>query len=104
MKKTKKMLELEERLGEDLGVYLRREYEEKSKTPERIGEEIGTATTNVRRWIGFYGIKIRSYSEARLPNGVTKPSIERVKQLYITEKKSPLAISKEIGVSRTTIN
>jgi transposase-like protein len=103
MEKTKKMLELEERLGEDFGVYLRREYEENRKTIKEIKLEIGIGKTTLRSWLIDYKIPIRDKSEANLPPGFVKLSKEELYRSYIVEGKSCNIIAREKKTNLTRI-
>jgi predicted transcriptional regulator/predicted DNA-binding protein (UPF0251 family) len=103
MKKTRKMLELEERLGKDLGVYLRREYEKNRKTLKEMELEIGAGKTTVRSWLIDYGIPIRSKSEANLPPDFVKLSKEELYQSYILEGKSCIKVAQEKRANPTRI-
>ena len=51
MKKTKRMLELEARINEDLGVFLRREYAEKVKSTVQIARKLKTSNNTIWRWL-----------------------------------------------------
>jgi transposase len=102
VKKTRKMLQLEERLGEDLGVYLRREYEENRKNLKEISLEIGAGSNTITRYLKEYEIRVRNLSEAQLPEDVNL-SKEELEKLYIDERKSLKKIAKEKNVSESTI-
>jgi transposase len=103
VKKTRNMLELEQRLGEDLGVYLSREYEEKRKSPERIGEDIGAGTNSVIKWIKKYNITTRNILESKLPLGFIEPTREEIYHKYCIERKSAIKIGEELGVTSTWV-
>jgi transposase-like protein len=102
MKKTKKILEIERRMGEDLGDYLRREYIKKGKDISYINNKLKVARGTVWRWLKKYNISIRSISEANLPKGFVKPTKEELEYWYYEEGKSMSKIATELGVVSTT--
>jgi transposase-like protein len=97
MKKTKLMLEIEERFGENLEDLLRRKYPEENTV--EIGEELGVNNSTVGRWLKMYGIKIRNNSEAHLPVGFVKPTKEEIGKGNLNECESVNEIAEKFGVS-----
>jgi len=101
MKKTKRMLEIEARFGEDLEDLLRRMYAEKSAT--KISEELKVDDTIVRQWFKQYGIKIRFKNGIYNDKENRKKSIDEL--LEITGKKpgelttNDFVIKKKDGIS-----
>jgi transposase len=103
IKLTKKMLEVETRVGQPLETYLRSSYVDEHKTTTEIAEELGVGNSTVGNWLKFQGIEIRTPSESRLPQGFVKPSEERLRTLYVNEHKTTSEIAEEIGVSNPTV-
>jgi len=104
MKKSYKILEIERRINGDLGDYLKREYVDNRKNSNEIGNEIGVSDSTIIRWLEGYEISRRSYPEVRLPEGIKKPSKDKLYDLYVTQDKSQRKIAKEIGVNKITIS
>ncbi len=106
MKKTPKMLEIEERIGEPIDVYLRREYVKERRSTVEIAERFGVGSTTIRGWLKKEGIGIRDISEAtsiaRLPEGFVKPSKEELERMYVNERMSITKIGVKLGVSRAS--
>ena len=59
IKKTKKMLEIERKIGELLEVFLRREYVDNKKSMIKIGASLDVDVSTIRNWLAKTGIKIR---------------------------------------------
>ena len=102
MKKTKKMLEVEEKLGEDLESFLRREYVINMRSTIEIAEIIGIANACSYMWLKKFEIPTRNLSEAKL-KGKKKPPKEELERLYIEENKNQTDIAKIYGVYPSTI-
>jgi transposase len=101
MKKTKLMLEIEARFGEDLGDLLRRNYLTERMNPSKIGEELGASGCSIEKWLKKYEIKTRNISEAKLPAGVVKPGKEELERMY--NQMSTVEIAEKLGTSNTTV-
>jgi hypothetical protein len=101
MKKTKLMLEIEERFGENLGDLLRRKYPEENTV--KIGEELGATNATIGNWLKKCGIKIRSISEARLPASFVEPTKEEMERMYVIEEKTTYEIGEKLGISSNTV-
>jgi len=101
--KTKKMLEVEARIGELIEVYLRREYGDRHRSVLELEEELGVSHLAVYNWLDEFKIKKRTVSEALLPKGFVKPSEKRLRYLYLNEGKTPKEIADEFGTSDSTI-
>jgi len=82
---------------------LRRMYVDKRMSTTDIAKKLGVSHTTIRKWLGNYSIKKRDSSEARLAEGISMPSKEKLEQLYVNEKKSAERIAKELGVCYTTV-
>jgi transposase len=100
---TKKMLEVEARLGQPLETYLRSSYVDEHKSTIKIAKELGVSHPTVRSWLKCQGIEVRTISEACLPQGFVKPSKEQLRTWYIDENKTTIEIAKELGVSHPTV-
>ncbi len=105
MKKTPKMLEVEERIGEPIDVYLRREYVDEGMNAREIGEKFGVSEAPVLRWLRKYGIPVRTSAESRLWSHIDHNKIakDELVRLHIQERKSILQMSKLLGIARETI-
>jgi len=101
MKKTKRMLEIEEKFGEDLGDLLRRKYPEENTV--EIGEELGVNSVTIYNWLKGYGIKIRNRSEMQLPADFVMPTKEELESIYWKEGKTTYEIAERFGVNNVTI-
>ncbi|MBS3080899.1 hypothetical protein J4221_05485 [Candidatus Pacearchaeota archaeon] len=97
------MLELEERLGESIEVFLRREYCERHRNTVELAEEIGVGSTTINNWMRGCDIEIRTVSEAKSPQGFKKPTKEELHKMYWEKKMSTYEIAEKIGVSITPI-
>src|SRR3989344_885507 len=104
MKKTPRMLEIERRIAESLEGFLERLYVTQEKTTYQIGEELGVGAGTVNGWLRGCEIPIRNATEARLPPGVVKPGKEKLEEMYVTQRRTPAQIGKELGVSTGTVN
>ena len=103
MIKTKKMLEVESRIGEPIEVYLKREYEVNRKSTVQIGKKLGISDVGISKWIRNLEIKTRGKLEAKLPKGFVEPTKEELNKWYHIEGKSTVKIGRELGVSDGTI-
>ncbi|MDD2666431.1 MAG: hypothetical protein PHD13_06430 [Methanocellales archaeon] len=106
IKKTKKMLEIERKIGEPIEVFLRREYIDNKKSAIKMGAILGVGSSTIRNWLKEAGIKRRGLSEARFAHfdkEVEKPSDEQLRKWYVDEKKSTPEIGKILGVNGSTI-
>ena len=103
MKKTPKMLEVEERIGEPIGDYLRREYVDEKMSAVMIAEKFGISYQTVYRWLKENKIEIRDNSEANLPKEFVKPSKRELERMYINERMSAVRIAERFGVGSTTV-
>ncbi len=82
---------------------LEKDYITNRKNIKDISTNLGVSEPAVRSWLLNYGISIRSYSEARLPIGISKPTEKQLRQWYVEEKKSANQIANMLGVSNVTI-
>mgnify|MGYP001225042212 CR=1 FL=1 len=103
MIKTKKMLEVESRIGEPIEVYLKREYEVNRKSTVQIGKKLGISDVGISKWIRNLEIKTRGKLEAKLPKGFVEPTKEELNKWYHIEGKSTVKIGRELGVGYETI-
>src|SRR3989344_1658851 len=104
MKKTAKILALENRLGESLEDFLRREYLVNRRSALQISSDLSVGDPTVRNWLRKYGIPVRGISEAMLPEGVTKPTKEQLERMYVYEFKTTTQIAQELDLSNTVIS
>jgi len=82
---------------------LRRLYVDKRMNFVEIGKELEVSAATVGKWVRRYDIPTRSASEARLPIGFVKPSNPELKQIYVVEGKTAVAIAKQYSVSRPLV-
>ena len=101
MKKTPKMLEIEERIGEPIKDYLRREYVDEKKGAVMIGNNIGVSDSAIFAWLKKYNIETREPN--RLPQGFVKPTRDELKRMYIDERMSTWKIAERLGISNRTV-
>ncbi len=81
---------------------LKKLYCSGKKPTTQIGKEIGVSSTTIAKWLNEYNIPIRSHSEAKLSNGIIRPSREELERLY-NKGKNFEEIAKKYGVSSTAI-
>src|SRR3989344_6028162 len=107
MRKTPKMLEIEEKIGEPLEVYLGREYADERMSAVKIGKKLRLCTTTILNWLREYNVEIRDISEAtsiaQLPKGFVKPNKEKLEMMYVDERMSTWKIAERLGVSRWNV-
>ncbi len=99
-----KIRELEKMLDEPLEDFIQREYVDGHRPLAAVAEEVGCAERTMHNLAQHYGIKIRTTSETKLPKGVKKPSKQRLRELYVTQRKSTIEMEKDLGVSHFTIS
>ncbi len=104
IKLTKKMLEVETRVGQSLETYLRSSYECEHKSTIEIAEELGVGRSTMSRWLNDYDIEMRTASEAKLPKGFVKPSEERLRTWYEDEHKTTTEIAEELGIGHKVVS
>ncbi|MBU1203691.1 MAG: hypothetical protein KKG60_01335 [Nanoarchaeota archaeon] len=103
MKKTPKMLEIEERFGEPIDIILTRLYHTERKNLEETGEYLNTSSTNLKKMLDKAGIKRRTTSESRLPPDFKEPTKDQLYQWYRLEGKSLKEIGDMFGISQTAV-
>lgn len=97
MKKTKKMLEIEERLGEPLKDYFSREYEKKLRSQSSIAQELGYKSVNsVRQWLIKFGIEIRELITYENLDDCVK-RVNKIKEQYNFDTLPPHDKLNELG-------
>src|SRR3989338_8813729 len=101
MKKTPKMIEVEERIGEPIDVYLRREYVDERMSAIKIGEKFGVSDSFVRKLLRNCGIETRKTN--RLPEGFTKPTKEELGRMYVYKGMGTEKIAEKFGVSHNSV-
>ncbi len=74
-------------------------YLQERKNTREIAELLGVSSRTILNWLKKYGVKIRSNSEAHLPEDVTKPSKKQLENLYVKNRKDIAEISEELNVS-----
>jgi uncharacterized protein YjcR len=106
MRKTPKMIEIEDRIEEPVEDFLRREYVDRKKSLYEIAESLGEKPQLIHKWMKKANIHTRSISEAQ---GIVhqkrrnRPSKEELHQLYVTEGLAAEAIGEKYGVHKATI-
>lgn len=88
--KTKRMLQIEEAVGEPIDEYLRSLYLGELKTMRQVGEELGLSLCSLKEWFEKFNIPTRTYTEAsalrvRTPES-EKRRIEAVRIAYKKHK------------------
>jgi len=106
IKTRTRIAEIEARLGEPIGEYVKREYESAHKSFRKIGKDIGIHSHAVRSLALSAGVTPRdrveaciAFHDARRP----KPSDDELKELYLKEDMSPPKMAKHYGVPLTTL-
>ena len=66
MKKTKKMLDVEARIGQSLDNYLQEEYVERGRTTVQIAHDFGVRPSTIGRWLRNYCIDVRDQTASKL--------------------------------------
>lgn len=99
--KTISMLKLEERLGEDIDNYLKREY--MTRSAGNIGKELGYTETTILGWLDFFGIKRRNGPDKVLRK-IKSPDKKELIHFYEELKYSRSALKKHYHVSSDVIN
>jgi len=100
---SNKILGIEDKLGESLDFFLRREYVEKRRSSVEIGVELGIGHSTIVNWLHKYDIPTRNVSQIKLAPCVVKPTREQLKQWYIVEGKPVRSVADGIKVSKSTI-
>ena len=65
MDKTRKMIEIENRISLPIEVFLRERYVTELKSAREISEEIGMSCPAIKKWLHYFGIPMRSNSESK---------------------------------------
>src|SRR3989344_3893551 len=100
---SNKILGIEDKLGESLDFFLRREYVEKRRSSVEIGVELGIGQSTIVNWLHKSDIPTRNVSQIKLAPCVVKPTREQLKQWYIVEGKPVRSVADGIKVSKSTI-
>jgi transposase len=103
MKRTIKMLEVEERIGEPIEDFLRREYLTNKKTLDEVANILGFCQRSISNWMERLQISRRDVSSVRLPEGVSRLTKDELQKRYTEQKLSSDQIAEQIGVSGNTI-
>src|SRR3990170_3386236 len=85
MKKTSRMIEVENGLGEPIEDFLRREYAQNKKSLHIISHELGIGSQTALEWIKLFNINTRNVSEAQtiIQSNKNRPSKEELYKLYV---------------------
>ncbi len=78
-------------------------YVEEKQSQRSIAKHCGVTQGAVTGWLKKEGIKRRSLSEAFLPEGAYRPSVEELEQWYVEEKQTMTEIGERCGVYGNTI-
>lgn len=78
-------------------------YVHERKSIFKIAKILGVSESTAHVWLQSYGIKIRSRSEANLPNGIRKPTLEQLNLWYSTQRMSIPKIARKLEVDNTTV-
>jgi len=103
MKKSHKMLKIEEELGETIENYFQREYVDNHRSALSISKEVGVSHHTIYVWLDKFGIPRKGLSEVQLPKGIIKSSKDVLEDQYIRQRKLPREIGDELGVHSTTV-
>ena len=89
---------IENKLGGDLGAWLKHKYVEKGMTAEEMGEKLGVNHQTVVNWLREYKIGVR-------PKGwnLDKPSKEELQKMYASDGMRMSDIADTLEVNPTTI-
>lgn len=96
IKKTRKILEIEEKFGKGINELLAEFYLEKSLSTYEIAKKLNVSNSAVLNWLKKCGI--RTSSGVR----IEKPIKNELKRLYIKQRKSTPKIAKKFRVSVST--
>ncbi len=96
IRKTRKILEIEEKFGRSINELLAEFYLERSLSSYEIAKKMNVSNSAVLNWLK--GCGIRTTSGVR----IEKPGKNELKKLYIKQKKSTLKIAKKFGISVST--
>lgn len=103
LKKSKKMLEVEGRIGEPLETCLRREYVDNRRSAMDLGEELQLTWASVGHWLDKFEIEKRTVSEQLLSENAKKPSKRQLQKWYVDQRLSPNQIKERANVSWPTV-
>jgi transposase len=101
MKKNKFIQDVERRIGEDLETLLNRLYVQERVLVKSIAEKLNVSHGTIRNWLNYFNIKIRSFSEAKLPKEFVKPTKKELE--YWRARESTTNIAKRLNVSTTFV-
>ena len=106
--KTPGMIKTEEKIGESLDEFLKREYAERKRSAPELAGFFGVHHATVYSWLEQYNITRRdkptAQSLAKLPAGVVKPSKAQLREWYIVEGQSTYQIGERFGISEVTVS
>lgn len=85
-RKTERMIEAEQKLGEPLKDYLRRRYIDEWSTVNRIARNLGVDYSQMKLWFKFFDIKIRSTGKVR-----------RLEKIVFTENQKQIIYGSLLG-------
>ena len=78
---------------------LKKMYVDERISTYKIGKKVGVSHKTVNNWLIENEIEMRDLSEAKLPEGFTKPSREELERMYIDEGMSTTKIAKILDIS-----
>lgn len=97
------MDQFQEEFGEPLEEFLTREYQSNRRSIKKIASDVRVGERTISNWMNHFGIPVRTVSETKLPEGVTRPSRRQLNRWYTNDRRSSIKIGKEIGVSYHTV-
>ena len=109
MKKTPMMREIEERIGQRLDTYLKRNYSKNGDSTIDIAKQIDVGSSTIFKWLKKFKIPIRTKSEAReiieaKKREAEKPSKRELSSLYHSRRMTTHEIGEEFNVTPTTVS
>jgi transposase-like protein len=77
----------------------------KNKSSEHIAKVFGVKPSTILWWMRKFGIPRRPYSEANILRYLREPPVssEKLRELYLIEKKSTRQIAKQLGMAQTSV-
>ena len=103
MKITYLVEDLEQRIGENPRVYLRRAYSRKKQSISTIAKNLDVRREMISKALDHYHIPKMDLSELKLPPGVKKPTKEQLLKWYVKESRTTYEIARKVGVEGSTV-
>ena len=104
MDRRKNALDLKKKMGKDLELYLRREYEENRVGQKRLAKKLGVSKKAIQNWLNKFNIRVRALSESKLSEDAHIPTKEDLVRSYYVERLSLSQIAEKCYVSKSLIS